>query len=607
MKNITKYILAAAAAFSSLTACQEFEDFDKTIDGTPGLVYVQTGTENLYTIRVVHKPTGSTGEFFTEFPVRCNTTRHAGVKATFVYDASLVESYNAEHKTSYAALPAEYLTLENTTLTVPENATASADSVKVTLTGDLSLLTERNYLAPLRIKAEGIDASEVMGAVYVAVATEINLIRAIESTDDMVGFTATGRSAWTADCGNYANLFDGSTSTRTNFTSQNDNVVTIDMKSTHMVTGIDLNSAGISSVSFEYSTDGQTFLTAGTPASNEYATSGSNRYIAFYDYLEARYLRLTISFSSSWSKYVSEFNIYEIESDEPTVYAMCGSDNMLTGAIAHTPGGSFNQLNAAFNVYCTVSSASGYSVSATPDNSLIAAYNSANGTSYAALPDGHLLLENNPCAIGPNNNKSDGQIKASLTGDLTGLTNAKGYLVPLKLSAQDAVTSSGRGVVYLVIIPAEELFRKNFTVADITGALVADRSGWSITGGDYHSGSWPEVIDDSTDTFMRPWGSPIMFTITFDKEYEMTGLRITARTDNASYQNYQPNAVTIEYSLNGEDYTELGTAASADGSLLKNVPSSYVALYGSQKMKYIRITASYGSNMGVGDFNIYAK
>lgn len=607
MKNITKYILAAAAAFSSLTACQEFEDFDKTIDGTPGLVYVQTGTENLYTIRVVHKPTGSTGEFFTEFPVRCNTTRHAGVKATFVYDASLVESYNAEHKTSYAALPAEYLTLENTTLTVPENATASADSVKVTLTGDLSLLTERNYLAPLRIKAEGIDASEVMGAVYVAVATEINLIRAIESTDDMVGFPAAGRTAWTADCPDYANLFDGSASTRTNFTDQNDNVVTIDMKSTHMVTGIDLNSAGISSVSFEYSTDGQTFLTAGTPASNEYATSGSDRYIAFYDYLEARYLRLTISFSSSWSKYISEFNIYEIESDEPTVYAMCGSDNVLTGAIAHTPGGSFNGLNAAFNVYCTVSSASGYSVSATADNSLIAAYNSANGTSYAALPDGHLLLENNPCAIGPNNNKSDGQIKASLTGDLTGLTNAKGYLVPLKLSAQDAVTSSGRGVVYLVIIPAEELFRKNFTVADITGALVADRSGWSITGGDYHSGSWPEVIDDSTDTFMRPWGSPIMFTITFDKEYEMTGLRITARTDNASYQNYQPNAITIEYSLNGEDYTELGTAASADGSLVKNVPSSYVALYGSQKMKYIRITASYGSNMGVGDFNIYAK
>ena len=316
MKNITKYILAAAAAFSSLTACQEFEDFDKTIDGTPGLVYVQTGTENLYTIRVVHKPTGSTGEFFTEFPVCCNTTRHAGVKATFVYDASLVESYNAEHKTSYAALPAEYLTLENTTLTVPENATASADSVKVTLTGDLSLLTERNYLAPLRIKAEGIDASEVMGAVYVAVATEINLIRAIESTDDMVGFTATGRSAWTADCGNYANLFDGSTSTSVDFPEQYGNVLNIDMKEPQLVTGLCLGYGSVPSVSIEYSADGETFSQAGTPVSGEYVTSGSRMYAAFYGHIEARYLRLTIGFSSSWSKTLSEIDIYKIDSEE---------------------------------------------------------------------------------------------------------------------------------------------------------------------------------------------------------------------------------------------------------------------------------------------------
>ena len=110
--------------------------------------------------------------------------------------------------------------------------------------------------------------------VYLAVKVERNKIRPITSADDMVGFPAAGRTAWTADCPDYANLFDGSTSTRTNFTSQNDNVVTIDMKSTHMVTGIDLNSAGISSVSFEYSTDGQTFLTAGTPASNEYGDVG---------------------------------------------------------------------------------------------------------------------------------------------------------------------------------------------------------------------------------------------------------------------------------------------------------------------------------------------
>ena len=426
MKNITKYILAAAAAFSSLTACQEFEDFDKTIDGTPGLVYVQTGTENLYTIRVVHKPTGSTGEFFTEFPVRCNTTRHAGVKATFVYDASLVESYNAEHKTSYAALPAEYLTLENTTLTVPENATASADSVKVTLTGDLSLLTERNYLAPLRIKAEGIDASEVMGAVYVAVATEINLIRAIESTDDMVGFTATGRSAWTADCGNYANLFDGSTSTSVDFPEQYGNVLNIDMKEPQLVTGLCLGYGSVPSVSIEYSADGETFSQAGTPVSGEYVTSGSRMYAAFYGHIEARYLRLTIGFSSSWSKTLSEIDIYKIDSEDPTVYAVTGTENLITGKITHRQTGSTSDVNASFSAYATVASASGYTVSVAADNSLVAAYNTAHDTSYAALSAEYLQLDNSTLTIAAGAYKSEGEVRVSLKGDLTRLSDLNG-------------------------------------------------------------------------------------------------------------------------------------------------------------------------------------
>ena len=451
MKNITKYILAAAAAFSSLTACQEFEDFDKTIDGTPGLVYVQTGTENLYTIRVVHKPTGSTGEFFTEFPVRCNTTRHAGVKATFVYDASLVESYNAEHKTSYAALPAEYLTLENTTLTVPENATASADSVKVTLTGNLSLLTERNYLAPLRIKAESIDASEVMGAVYVAVATEINLIRAIESTDDMVGFTATGRSAWTADCGNYANLFDGSTSTSVDFPEQYGNVLNIDMKEPQLVTGLCLGYGSVPSVSIEYSADGETFSQAGTPVAGEYVTGGSRMYAAFYGHIEARYLRLTIGFSSSWSKTLSEIDIYKIDSEDPTVYAVTGTENLITGKITHRQTGSTSDVNASFSAYATVASTSGYTVSVAADNSLVAAYNTAHDTSYAALPAEYLQLDNNPLTIAAGAYKSEGEVTVSLKGDLTRLSDLNGYLAPLKLSSSGAGTSAGRGVVYLAV------------------------------------------------------------------------------------------------------------------------------------------------------------
>nr|WP_295896858.1 hypothetical protein [uncultured Alistipes sp.] len=58
-----------------------------------------------------------------------------------------------------------------------------------------------------------MSSSEELGTVYVAVETEVNLIRTIESADDMVGFPATGRSQWSADCSNYSYLFDGNSYT----------------------------------------------------------------------------------------------------------------------------------------------------------------------------------------------------------------------------------------------------------------------------------------------------------------------------------------------------------------------------------------------------------
>ena len=592
MKNITKYILAAAAAFSSLTACQEFEDFDKTIDGTPGLVYVQTGTENLYTIRVVHKPTGSTGEFFTGFHVRCNTTRHAGVKATFVYDASLVESYNAEHKTSYAALPAEYLTLENTTLTVPENATASADSVKVTLTGDLSLLTERNYLAPLRIKAEGIDASEVMGAVYVAVATEINLIRAIESTDDMVGFTATGRSAWTADCGNYANLFDGSTSTSVDFPEQYGNVLNIDMKEQQLVTGLCLGYGSVPSVSIEYSADGENFSQAGTPVAGEYVTGGSRMYAAFHGHIEARYLRLTVGFSSSWSKTLSEIDIYKIDSEDPTVYAVTGTENLITGKITHRQSGSTSDVNASFSAYATVASTSGYTVSVAADNSLVAAYNTAHGTSYAALPAEYLQLDNNPLTIAAGAYKSEGEVTVSLKGDLTRLSDLNGYLAPLKLSSSGAGTSAGRGVVYLAVKVERNKIRPITSADDMVGFPAAGRTAWTADCPDYAN-----LFDGSTSTRTNFTSqNDNVVTIDMKSTHMVTGIDLNSAGISS---------VSFEYSTDGQTFLTAGTPASNEYATSGS--NRYIAFYDYLEARYLRLTISFSSSWSkyVSEFNIY--
>lgn len=605
MKRVTKYALAALAGVLLLPGCEEFEEFQTTVGAPNELIYTQTGDNNFYTVQVKHRPTGSTGEFSAKFPVRSNTTQHGDMTATLSYDSSLVEEYNATHETTYEILPEEYLELENATLTLPEHAQSSIDSVTVTLTGDLAQLTARRYLAPLRVKSSSMNSSEELGTVYVAVETEVNIIRTIESVDDMVGFPATGRTQWSADCSNYTSLFDGNT--YSSGTLPGGSPTTIDMKETQMVTGLCLGSWNTNiPISIEYSLDGENYSQAGTPVSGEYVSANSQTYVAFYDYVEARYLRLTPTSEIS----LSEVNIYKIDSEEPTLYALCGTDNTLTGSIAHTPSGSFNGVNAAFDVYTTVFSASGYTVTASVDNSLIDAYNSANGTSYKSIDESLIKIANNPATIEANANKTTEQLKVSLEGDLSTLTDKSGYLIPVTFSANGAVTSSSRGVVYIIVTPVEELFRKNFAFEDIGGSLVEDRSGWTIEGeSDLYTESYQHesLLDGDGNTYVRTWGGPVVFKIDFGKELDVTAVSLLPRQDNPWYASYHPYSIQIEYSEDGNIYTELGTAMQANGEIVSFNGAAFAALYGSQKMRYIRITASYNSNMGTAEFNVYSK
>lgn len=605
MKRVTKYALAALAGVLLLPGCEEFEEFQTTVGAPNELIYTQTGDNNFYTVQVKHRPTGSTGEFSAKFPVRSNTTQHGEMKATLTYDSSLVEEYNTTHETTYEVLPEEFIQMENATLTLPEHAQSSIDSVTVTLTGDLAQLTARRYLAPLRVKSSSMNSSEELGTVYVAVETEVNIIRTIESVDDMVGFPATGRTQWSADCSNYTSLFDGNTYSAG--TLPGGSPTTIDMKETQMVTGLCLGSWNTNiPISIEYSLDGENYSQAGTPVSGEYVSANSQTYVAFYDYVEARYLRLTPTSEIS----LAEVNIYKIESEEPTLYALCGTDNTLTGSIAHTPSGSFNGVNAAFDVYTTVFSASGYTVTASVDNSLIDAYNSANGTSYKSINESLIKIANNPATIEANANKTTEQLKVSLEGDLSTLTDKSGYLIPVTFSANGAVTSSSRGVVYIIVTPVEELFRKNLAFEDIGGSLVEDRSGWTIEGeSDLYTESYQHesLLDGDGNTYVRTWGGPVVFKIDFGKELDVTAVSLLPRQDNPWYASYHPYSIQIEYSEDGNIYTELGTAMQANGEIVSFNGAAFAALYGSQKMRYIRITASYNSNMGTAEFNVYSK
>lgn len=589
------------------------------IESTDPTLYLMTGQNNLLSGKITHKKgVGSTCDLDAAFKVYTTISSQNGYNATVAADNSLIAAYNERNATSYEALPAENLQIENASIAIAGDANVSADEVRISLTGDLSGLTAREgYLVPLKLStSSSAVVSESRSVVYVCIEVENNVIRDIDSADDMIGFPAGGSSAWTADCGDAANLFDGNNATAVSGLASSGNVITVDMKQTLMVTGLHLYTYSLNNVSIAYSLDGESWNTAGTVASGESVFTGGSwnagdYYVALADYVEARFLRLSFDFSG-WYRNLYEMEVYQIESTEPTIYAQCGADNVLTGTLTHhTVAGAISGVNAAFNVQTTVSSASGYSVGVAVDNSLVSAYNAAHGTSYAVLDNQYIHLANVPCLIASGANKSAEQVVVTLQGDLSSLTNTNGYLIPLQLQAPSgAVLSESRGVVYVAVSVenSSETFRRNFSASDIAGTPVADRSGWKIIACDsegIHTGTYETLFDGDEATYIRTWGGPVSFTVDMGQEYDMTGMYFTSRSDYSG--KYAPNEVMIEYSLDGEEYLALGTPSQSAGSISVALPNAYIALYGSQKVRYLRINASYGSNMGTGEFNIYAK
>lgn len=588
------------------------------IESTDPTLYTITGSDNVVSGKVVHvKGSGSQSDFSSSFKVYTTVSSDKGYEVTASVDNSLVESYNTKHGTSYATMPAENVSIDNSSISIAAGENVSSESVTISLTGDLSGLTDENgYLVPVKLSASGAVTSESRGTVYAVITSENKLIKPIKSTDDILGFPSGGKNTWSADCDNYANLFDGSNSTSVQFPQQNGNTFTVNFGGKRLITGLHFYGYGMTNVSVEYTADGAKWETAGTADDSDVVNSGSqwgkgDYYMAFGEALEAQSMRITFDFTGYYYCQLCEVDAYEIESTDPTIYAVCGTDNVFTGKIVHhNVAGSKANVSASFNVMSTDNS--GYSVSASMDASLVNSYNSSHKTSYAALDASYVQIDGSPCEIAKGSNKSAGQISVSLTGDISKLTNKNGYLVPVKLSADGAVTSTGRGVVYVAISveTSTSVFQESFDINSIEGTQVADRSGWKILACDesgIYNGTYDLLFDGNTTTYIRTWGGPVSFTVDLGQEYDMTGLVITARTDNSRYSNYQPNTVQIMSSLDGSDYTDLGTAVKSEGTMVASVPSSYVSFYASKKVRYLKIEASYGSNMGTAEFNIYAK
>lgn len=449
-------------------------------------------------------------------------------------------------------------------LTIPAGETESTESAVWTMTDEIMTGNDDPYqwnilLTPTVTSTDefvSVEETSDTDVVTLTVDKAINAVRPMESLDDLIGARVMNRAAWTADIENSGVFFDGSRDTYWEITDTQGTPVTIDLGREYDIAALRVGSN--SSYNMRYITgdiaiskDGEAFGKIGRmDSSTSLAMEGDYyRVVSFYGTVRTRYLRLTLATSYSWYNTIAEIDIYEGDT-EPVVYTPVGDNNEVNGKIAHTPIGSFSGVDVSFFARTNMPSDNGYTVNVAVDNSLVASYNAEHGTAYQTLEDGYLQLDNVPARIAAKAYKSSEAVKVSLTGDVSALTEANGYLVPLRLTSSAAASSAKQGVVWLIITPENSYFMSNPTADQIKGEP-ADRSSWTVRdatagtdlgrtlfdGDDYSciNSSIRSVIFDLQRShniqglrFMVKYGS-------YGGSYDVKKIRISVSDDDTSY------------------------------------------------------------------------
>lgn len=322
MKNILKYGAVLFAVLQIFISCEETENYMTEVQAPNKLVYVNQNS-NTYNTIITHTPIGTLYEFDVKFPVMANTLVHEATITNLAVDNSLIEAYNAENGTNYAALPDGYMKFENITgLVIPSSSVTSSDSVRLYLDGDLSVLTEKEgYMVPLRLTStSGLAVSVEHDILHVFIKTVYSSMKINPSAEDITGTLVADRSGWSiVGSTDGSSMFDNGTYTSYNGFTQN-NAHVIDLGEKYSISSLRFFSKYANYGSYyspskyviRYSTDGITFDDMGTATSEYIYNLGGYQNIILYAPLTAQYLEVTPS-GGSYYYGMAEFDIYEEE------------------------------------------------------------------------------------------------------------------------------------------------------------------------------------------------------------------------------------------------------------------------------------------------------
>ncbi|QKJ29014.1 DUF1735 domain-containing protein [Mucilaginibacter mali] len=298
---------------------------------------------------------------------------------------------------------------------------------------------------------------------------------------------------------------------------------------------------------------------------------------------------------------------YDFNGDSDNkVYLTAGTYNGLAYSgynfsVANTPGGIVGAVSAAIPVHSTLSATNDIQVKVTTDNTLVGTFNAKTGGTAIAVPDGAITLSSNLTIPAGQVNSKD-SLKLSIASDKLATLAPGTYVVPLRISsANNASVSANQNVTYVYFTLVATNCYPSPAAADMTGAIVATRTGWTATlDATPTSGALANMFDAKTNT---SWSlnPPKACTMTVDMaatRNAITGVRI-----HTSSTTYSVNTAVISTSTDGTNWTAQGTA-----TLLNTSAYEYVKFYSPVNARYIRmnITAwKSATQIILTEFDIY--
>ncbi len=304
-------------------ACEEDESFD--VVGNPdNIVYILPAIKSF---DMVSTPVGFFGNKISAgFKVKATQPMVGSATVTATIDNSLVDNYNKKNETEYMTCNAS---LQKATATINEGEYASFDSIVVILPeNNYTEITKKgSYLIPVKLSSITNEVlSTEYNVVYLVINVEEKQINEGAGSSEIQGNIITGKSEWTAtstdsSVDDFSSIFDKNNSTGVTFNEPNP-VVTIDMQKINNVSalqlinsdgsGWDANYLNYSNIQVQLSTDGETWVNAGSV--DPTIEDSINQYIIMYGEVPCRYVRITLTWQYSWFGYLfNEINIYATE------------------------------------------------------------------------------------------------------------------------------------------------------------------------------------------------------------------------------------------------------------------------------------------------------